>query len=137
MLAGGVGMVTGGTLGAGFGAFGSKRAMGKYLKTIDGQVVDVAVLGKTLDGKQVVASKIDDGFIKDKNNVVKKVKGKKDKNIKKSKTVEVLPSESSYIIKQTGKINRTVDYKMPINFEICFDSRGEVKGPVAIITGPS
>ena len=109
MLAGGVGMVTGGTLGAGFGAFGSKRAMGKYLKTIDGQVVDVAVLGKTLDGKQVMASKIDDGFIKNKNNVVKKVKGKKDKNIKKSKTVEVLPSESSYIIKQTGKINREVD----------------------------
>ena len=109
MLAGGVGMVTGGTLGAGFGAFGSKRAMGKYLKTIDGKVVDTAVLGKTLDGQQVVASKIDDGFIKDKNNVVKKVNGKKDKNIKKSKTVEVLPSESSYIIKQTGKINRTVD----------------------------
>jgi len=109
MLAGGVGFVTGGTLGAGFGAFGSKRAMGKYLKLTDGEVIDTAILGRTLDGQTILASKIDDGFTVDKNFKIKKVKGTKDKNIKKSKTVEVLPSESSFIIKQTGKINREVD----------------------------
>ena len=109
MLAGGVGMVAGGTLGAGFGAFGSKRAMGKYLKMTDGEVIDTAILGKTLDGQPILASKLDDGFIVDKKFNIKKIKGTKDKNIKKSKTVEVLPSESSYVIKQTGKINREVD----------------------------
>lgn len=109
MLAGGIGLVAGGTLGAGFGAFGSKRAMGKYLKNVDGEVVDIKQLGQTIDGKQIMASKIDDGYIVDKNGNVKKVKGKKDKNIKKSKTVELKPDETPFLSKRQKVITRQND----------------------------
>ncbi len=109
MLAGGIGLVAGGTLGAGFGAFGSKRAMGKYLKNVDGEVVDIKQLGQTIDGKQIMASKIDDGYIVDKNGKVKKVKGKKDKNINKSKTVELKPDETPFINKRQKVITRQND----------------------------
>ena len=109
MLAGGIGLVAGGTLGAGFGAFGSKRAMGKYLKNVDGEVVDIKQLGQTIDGKQIMSSKIDDGYIVDKNGKVKKVKGKKDKNINKSKTVELKPDETPFINKRQKVITRQND----------------------------
>jgi len=109
MLAAGIGGTAGGVLGAGFGAFGAKRATGKYLKDIDGQVVDIKQLGETIDGKQILASKIDDGYIVDKNGNVVKSKAKKDKNIKKSKTVELKPDETPFINKRANVINRKVD----------------------------
>ena len=55
--------------------------MGKYNKHIDGDVVDVLHLGKIMDNKQVIASKINDGKITDKKGKVKK---SKDKNAKRS-----------------------------------------------------
>ena len=125
MIAGGIGIGAGGTLGAGFGAFGSKRAMGKYYKHIDGDVVDVLHLGKTMDNKQVIASKIDDGYIVDKNGKVKKSKGTKDKKIKKSDTVEIKPDETPFISKQANKANREVDE---------FFNEKTIKGKTAIDT---
>ena len=109
MLAAGIGGTAGGVLGAGFGAFGAKRATGKYLQNIDGEVVDIKQLGEMIDKKQILASKMDDGFVVGKNGKVKKIKGTKDKNIKKSKTVELKPDETPFINNRQKVITRNND----------------------------
>jgi len=105
MLAAGIGVGVGGTLGAGFGAFGSKRAMGKYFKNVDGEIVDA-------DHLATVASKIDDGYVVGKDGKVKKVKPKKKENTEKwikSKVDELKPDEKPSIKKKATRVDREVD----------------------------
>ncbi len=69
MLAGGVGALTGGVMGAGFGAWGTKSKIGNYYKDLDGELVDVKAFGTKING--VAATKKSKGFHTDeKGNII-------------------------------------------------------------------
>jgi hypothetical protein len=105
LIAAGIGVGVGGTLGAGFGAFGAKRSIGKFYKNIDGEIIDA-------DHLVSIASKIEDGWVVGKNGKVQKSKPNKKENPEgwiKSKIDELKPDETPIIKKKGTKVDREVD----------------------------